>query len=145
MHIKVSRGDTLHIGGTNRPSPPPPLLFPPRFPYMGYFYKFWKILWLKLKCKAYFFCKRYYKIVLDSANSSCGFWNQESQKLTPGFKNHMRNWGSFRQAVGSPKSWNLMGYFCPKKTFLKLKSYIQMAYLISFQLLAWKFHKFLKP
>ena len=26
------------------------------------------------------------------------------QKLTPGFKNHTRNLGSFRQAVGSPKS-----------------------------------------
>ena len=36
------------------------------------------------------------------------------QKLTPGFKNHMRNLDNFRQAVESPKSWNLLGYFCPK-------------------------------
>ena len=28
------------------------------------------------------------------------------QKLTPDFKNHMRN---FRQAVECPESWNLMG------------------------------------
>ena len=35
------------------------------------------------------------------------------QKLTPGFKNHMRS-----LAVEIPKSWNLMGYFCPKNTFL---------------------------
>ena len=26
------------------------------------------------------------------------------QKLTPGFKNHMRSLGNFRQAVESPKS-----------------------------------------
>ena len=31
------------------------------------------------------------------------------QKLTPGFKNHMRNLDNFRQAVESPKSWNLIG------------------------------------
>ena len=45
------------------------------------------------------------------------------QKLTPGFKNHMRNLDNFRQTVESPKSWNLMGYFCPKNTFLQLKHY----------------------
>ena len=118
--LKFLGGDSLHIGGTYQPLPPPPLLLPPRFPYMGYFYKFWKILWLKLKCKAYFFTK----ILQNSATFS--------QKLTPGFKNHMRNWGSFRQAVRSPKRWNLIGYFCPKKTFLKLKPYTQMTYLISF-------------
>ena len=53
------------------------------------------------------------------------------QKLTPGFKNHMRNLDNFRQAVESPKSWNLMGYFCPKNTFFQLKHYIQRIYLIS--------------
>ena len=36
------------------------------------------------------------------------------QKLTPCFKNHMSNWDNFRQALGSPKSWNLMGYLCSK-------------------------------
>ena len=36
------------------------------------------------------------------------------QKLALGFKNHMRNLDNFRQAVESPKSWNLMG-FSPKK------------------------------
>ena len=36
------------------------------------------------------------------------------QKLTFGFKNHMRNSDNFRQAVESPKSWNLMNYFCLK-------------------------------
>ena len=36
------------------------------------------------------------------------------QKLTPGFKNHMTNLENIRQALESPKSWNLMGYFCPK-------------------------------
>ena len=41
-----------------------------------------------------------------------------------GFKNY-RNLNNFRQAVESPKSWNLMG-FCPKKnTFLQLKHYTQ--------------------
>ena len=46
------------------------------------------------------------------------------QKLTPGFKNHMRNLDKFRQAVESPKSWNSMGCFGPKNTFLQLKHYI---------------------
>ena len=44
------------------------------------------------------------------------------QKLTPGFKNHMRNLNNFRQAVKSPKSWNLMG-FCPKKYIPSAKTY----------------------
>ena len=47
------------------------------------------------------------------------------QKLTPGLKNHMRNLDNFRQAMESPKSWNSMGYFSPKSTFLQLKHYIQ--------------------
>ena len=44
------------------------------------------------------------------------------QKLTPGFKNHMRNLSNFRQAVESPKSWNLMG-FSPKKHIPSAKTY----------------------
>ena len=53
------------------------------------------------------------------------------QKLTPGFKNHMRNLDNFRQAVKSRKSWNLTGYFGPKNTFLQQKHYIQRIYLMS--------------
>ena len=49
------------------------------------------------------------------------------QKPTPGLKNYMRNLDNFRQAVESPKTWNLMGYFCPKNTFLQLK-HIQRIY-----------------
>ena len=37
----------------------------------------------------------------------------------------MMNLGNFRQAVKCPKTWNSMGYFCPKNTFLQLKDYIQ--------------------
>ena len=51
------------------------------------------------------------------------------QKLTPGFKNQMRNLDNFRQAVESPKSWNSMGYIGPKNTFLQLK-HTQRIYLI---------------
>ena len=40
----------------------------------------------------------------------------------------MRNLDKFREAVDSPNSWNLMGYFCPKITFLQLKHYIQRVY-----------------
>ena len=52
------------------------------------------------------------------------------QKLTPSFKNHLRNLDKLRQALKSPKSWNLMGYFCPKinlskNIFLQLKHSIQ--------------------
>ena len=48
-----------------------------------------------------------------------------TQKLTPGFKNHIRNLSNFRQAV---ESLNSMGYICPKNTFLQLK-HIQRIYL----------------
>ena len=41
------------------------------------------------------------------------------QKLTPGFKNHMRNFDNFRQAVESSKKWNLMDKFWPKNTFVQ--------------------------
>ena len=50
-------------------------------------------------------------------------------------------WGildNFRQALESPKSWNLMGYFCPKNTFLQLKNIYRG---FSTQLLVWKFTK----
>ena len=51
------------------------------------------------------------------------------QKLTTGFKNHMKNLDNFRQAKESPKNWNLMGYFCPKNIFLQLKHCMQRIYL----------------
>ena len=35
---------------------------------------------------------------------------------------------NFKEAVDSPKSCDLMGYFCPKNTFLQLKHYIQKIY-----------------
>ena len=41
----------------------------------------------------------------------------------------MRNLENFRQAVESQKSWNVMGYFCPKNTFLQLKQNIPKIYL----------------
>ena len=47
------------------------------------------------------------------------------QKLTLNFKNQMRNLNNFGQVVESPKCWNLMSYFCPKNTFLQLKSYTE--------------------
>ena len=63
------------------------------------------------------------------------------QKLTPGFKNHMRSLGNFRQAVESPKSWNLMWYFCPKNTFLQLKHFIKRIYLILLSTICMKVHQ----
>ena len=50
------------------------------------------------------------------------------RKMTPDFKNNMRNPANSRQAVDSPKSWNSMGYFCPKNTFIQLKHCIQRIY-----------------
>ena len=47
-------------------------------------------------------------------------------KLNPDFKIHMRNLDNFRKTVGSPKSWNSMGYICLKTTFLHLKHYSQI-------------------
>ena len=46
------------------------------------------------------------------------------QKLTTGFKNHMRNLSNFRQAVEIPKSWNLMG-FGVKKYIPSAKTYTE--------------------
>ena len=51
------------------------------------------------------------------------------QKMTPSFKNPMRNLDNFRKAVESLKTWNSMSYFCPKITFLQLKHYIQWIFL----------------
>ena len=63
------------------------------------------------------------------------------QKLALGFKNHMRNLDNFRQAVESPKSWNLMGYFCPKNTFLQLEHYIPKIYLTLLSTTCVKIHQ----
>ena len=52
-------------------------------------------------------------------------WGKIYTRLAPDFKNH-RNLDNFRQAVESPKSWNSMGYFCLKTTFLHLKHYLQI-------------------
>ena len=49
--------------------------------------------------------------------------------MAPNFKNRIRNLDNFRKAVESPKSWNSIGYFCLKTTFLHLKRYLQI-YLI---------------
>ena len=62
------------------------------------------------------------------------------QKLAPGFKNHMRNLDNFRQAVESPKSWNMMRYFCPKTTFLRVK-HIQRIYLTLLSTTCMKIHQ----
>ena len=50
-------------------------------------------------------------------------------KTNSWFKNRMRNLVNYRQAVESHESWNLIGYFCPKNTFLQLK-HIQRIYAI---------------
>ena len=62
-----------------------------------------------------------------------------------GFKNY-RNLSNFRQALESPKSWNLMG-FCPKKYIPSAKTYtvdlsnITFNYLCSFTKLLMSFLK----
>ena len=61
------------------------------------------------------------------------------QKLTPRFKNHMRD--NFRQAVESSKSSNSMGYFCPKNIFLQLKHYIQRIHLTLLSTTCLKIHQ----
>ena len=40
----------------------------------------------------------------------------------------MKNLDNFTQAVKSPKGIDLMGYICPKNTFLQLKHHIQRIY-----------------
>ena len=61
-----------------------------------------------------------YTYVLAKMSQNCAKF---IQKLTPGFKNNMRNLDNFRQAVESSKSWILTGYFCPKSCYL-FKKYI---------------------
>ena len=54
----------------------------------------------------------------------------------------MRNLDNFGQAVGSPKSWNLIGYICLKTTFLHLKHYLHIYLtLLSTDLWFGKWHK----
>ena len=62
---------------------------------------------------------RFYTYVLGKVSQNGATF---IQKLPPGFKNYMRNLNNFRQAVKNPKSWNSMGYFCPKLAFLQLKT-----------------------
>ena len=62
------------------------------------------------------------------------------QQLTPGFKNY-KNLDNFRQVVESPKSSNLMGYFCPKDTFLQLKHFIPKIYLTLLSITSVKIHQ----
>ena len=50
------------------------------------------------------------------------------QKLTPGFKSRMRNLDNFRQVMETPKSWNLVGCFCPKINLSK--KYIPLAKIL---------------
>ena len=84
---------------------------------------------------AFMFWLRYYKMVPSLY-----------QKPTPDLKNHMRNLDNYRQAVESPKSWNLMGYFCPKKKKHSFSSNIYRRFIQHyFQLLVSKFTKWLMP
>ena len=48
---------------------------------------------------------------------------------------------NFRQAVGNPKSRNLMGYFCPKNTFIQLEHYLLKIYLTLLSLTCVKIHQ----
>ena len=66
------------------------------------------------------------------------------QKLTSGFKNQMRNLDNFRQAVWSPKSWNLIGYFYPKNAFSQLRNYIMKIYLTLLSTICVKTHQILQ-
>ena len=52
----------------------------------------------------------------------------------------MRSLDNFRQPVESPKSWNSMGYTCPKNTFLQLKQ-IQKIYLTLLSMTCVKIHQ----
>ena len=53
----------------------------------------------------------------------------------------MRNLDNLRQAVESPKSLNLMGYFCPKNTLLQLEHYIPKIYLTLLSTTCVKIHQ----
>ena len=46
------------------------------------------------------------------------------QKLTTGFKNHMKNLDNFSKAMQNLKSRKLMGFFCPKNTAKRLRGFI---------------------
>ena len=74
-------------------------------------------------------------------------WCKVYTKLTPGFKNHIKNLDNYRQAVESPKIWNLIAYFClkntlvQKNTFFQLKHYMQRIYLTLFSTTCVKIHQ----
>ena len=55
----------------------------------------------------------------------------------------MRNSHNFRQAVESPKSWNSMGFFCPKNTLFQLKHIYRGFIYLTLNYLFTKFPNFL--
>ena len=62
------------------------------------------------------------------------------QEANSWFKKSHEDLDNYRQAVESLKIWNLMGYFCPKNTFLQLK-HIQRVYLTLLSTCCVKIHQ----
>ena len=59
------------------------------------------------------------------------------------FKKSHEEFGQLQTTSGKSKSWNSMGYFCPKNTFSQLKLYIQRIYLTLLPTTCVKFQQFL--
>ena len=55
----------------------------------------------------------------------------------------MKNLNNFKQALKSSKRWKSMGYICLKTTFPQQKYIQKIIHIHYFQLLVWKFIKFL--
>ena len=96
--LNLRKRRTLRLFSMWTTPPPPPLLrFSLWFPYP-------------------LFSSAFHLVVAKILQTRTKF----TQKLTPGFKNHMRNLDNFRQAVKNPKSWNSRHEFWPKNRFLQL-------------------------
>ena len=65
-----------------------------------------------------------------------------TQKLTLGFKNYMRNLENIRQALESPKNWNLMGYINLSKKYIPSAKTLYTEGL-TFKVLLWKLTNYL--
>ena len=78
------------------------------------------ILKYKIEASPYTLCWSFKKIPFTLYTYVLGKILQNGakfiQKLTTGFKNHMKNLDNFSKAMQNPKSQKLMGFFFPKNT-----------------------------
>ena len=68
-------------------------------------------------------------------------WCKVYKKMDSWFQNSHEEFGKLQKSSEKPKSWNLMGCFCPKNIFLKPKHYTQAVSLTLLPTTSVKIHQ----